>query len=85
MRVRRVKIPSLRGDARRQAQARALALIGEGAKSREVEIILRRDLLQARVQHRLEPGSGQRIGVDRRAKRKRDRVAGRFGLPFAGR
>ena len=65
-------------------QARALALIGEGAKSHEVEIILRRDLLQARVEHRLEPGSGQGIGVDRRAKGKRDWVAGRFGLPFAG-
>ena len=65
-------------------QARPLALVGEGAKSREVEIVLRRDLLQARVQHRLEPCSGQGIGVDRRAKRERDRVAGRFGLPFAG-
>ena len=64
--------------------ARALALVGEGAKSGEVEIVLRRDFLQARVQHRLEPRLGQRVGVDRRAKRERDRVAGRFVPPFAG-
>jgi hypothetical protein len=48
-----------------------------------VEIILRRDLLQARVQHRLEPWLGQGIGVDRRTKRECDRVARRFGLALA--
>ena len=80
MRVRRIEILSPGGDARRKPQPRALALVGEGAKSCEVEIVLRRDLLQARVQHRLEPCLGQGIGVDRRAKRERDRVAGRFGL-----
>ena len=84
MRVRRIEILSAGRDSRREPQPRALALVGEGAKSDEVEIVLRRDLLQARVQHRLEPGARQRVGVDRRAKRERDRVAGRFGLPFAG-
>ena len=84
MRFRRIEILSAGRDARRQAQARALALVGEGAKSRKVEILLRRDLLQTGVQHRLEPCQWQRIVVDRRAKRERDRVAGRFGSPFTG-
>ena len=84
MRVGRIEILSPCRDARREPQPRAFALVGEGAKSHVVEIVLRRDLLQARVQHRLEPGLGQGIGVDRRAKRERDRIAGRFGLPFAG-
>ena len=64
-------------------QPRALALVGESAKRGKVEIVLRRDLLKPRVQHRLEPGAGQGVCVDRRAKRKRDRMAGRFFRPFA--
>ena len=67
MRVRRIEIPPAGRDPRRELEPRALALIGEGAKGDEIEIVLRRDRLQARVHHRLEPGFWQRVGVDRRA------------------
>ena len=83
MRVCRIEILPPGGDARREPQPRALALVGESAKSHVVEIVLRRDLLQARAQHRLEPWLRQGIGVDRCAKRERDRIAGRFGMAFA--
>ena len=83
MRVRFVQIVSAGRDSRRQTQPRALALAGESAKSGEVEIVLRRDLLKASVEHRLEPGARQSVGVDRGTKRKRDRTAGRFFAPLA--
>ena len=66
-----------------EPEPRALALVGEGAERSEVEIVLRRNLLQARIQHRLEPGARQRMSLDRRAKRERDRIAGRLIRPFA--
>ena len=84
VRVRRIEILPAGRDPRREPEPRALALIGEGAKGDEVEIVLRRDRLQARVQHRLEPGFWQRIGVDRRAERQRDRAARRLVAPVAG-
>src|ERR1700722_8872280 len=84
MRARGIEILAPGCGARSQPYSPALALVCEGAKSHEVEIVLRRDFLQARVQHRLEPCQWQRIVVDRRAKRERDWVAGRFGLSFAG-
>ena len=84
MRVRRIEILPAGRDPRREPEPRALALIGEGAKGDEIEIVLRRDRLQARVQHRLEPGFWQRVGVDRRAERQRDRAARRLVTPVAG-
>ena len=84
MRVGLVEIRCAGRDSRREPEPRALALVGEGAERSEVEIVLRRNLLQARIQHRLEPGARQRVGLDRRAKRERDRIAGRFIRPFAG-
>ena len=83
MRVSFIQIVPAGRDSRRQTQPRALALVGESAKSGEVEIVLRRDLLKACVEHRLEPGAGESVGVDRGAKRKRDRTAGRFFAPLA--
>ena len=67
MRVRRIEILPAGRDPRREPEPRALALIGESAKGDEIEIVLRRDRLQARVEHRLEPRFWQRVGVDRRA------------------
>ena len=83
VRVRLIQFDAAGRDQRREPQPRALAFIGESPKCREVEIVLRRDLLEAGVQHRLEPDAGKRIGVDRGGKRERDRAAGRLVLPFA--
>ena len=83
MRVRFVHIVSVGRDSRRQTQPRALAFAGESAKSGKIEIVLRRDLLKACVDHRLEPGGLQIVGVDRSTQRKRDRTAGRFFAPLA--
>ncbi len=83
MRVHLIQFDAPGRDQRSQPEPRALALAGEGAKRGEVEIVLRRDLLQARIQHRLEPGGGQRIDVDRSGERERDRIARCFFPSFA--
>ena len=84
MRVRLIQFDAAGRDQRSQPEPRALALAGEGAEGGEVEIVLRRDLLQARIQHRLEPGAGQRIELDGGGKRERNRIAGRFVRALAG-
>ena len=84
MRVRLVQLDAAGRDQRRERQPRALALVSESAERGEVEIVLRRDLLQARVQHRREPGAGKRVSLDRGGKSERDRAPCRFVGTLAG-
>ena len=84
MRVRRVEVAPSGGDAATASRSRApFALAGEGLEGGESEVVLRRHLLQPRVEHRLEPVARQREGVDGGAKRERDRIACGFLVPLA--
>ena len=78
MHARRIEDGASRRDLRRQPQPRAFALLGISLEGDQVEILLRRDLLQPRVEHRLRPCAGQRERLEGCAERERDRAAGRF-------
>ena len=85
MRASVVEVVSAGRNLRGQAQPLSFSLRGIGLEGDEVEIVLRRHLLQPRVDHRLEPLARQGEGVDGRAKRERDRIAGGFVVALAAR
>ena len=85
MRFARVEVAAPCRDLRGETQPRPFALAGIGLEGDEVEIVLRRDLLEPRVEHRLEPIARQRESVDRGAERERDRASRRLRVALAAR